>query len=80
MYEFKKIYNNHNRVRDDVIICKICSVITEGESIRLIAEPRDSTIDGIRCIITSQVTKVTVMGKTTRVVTENGSIYEITEL
>lgn len=79
MYEFKKIKNNHNRLRDDITICHTCSPIVVGESVILFAEPRDS--GSMRMINTSPVTKIEHINMhTVRVNTESGSVYEITDM
>jgi hypothetical protein len=80
MYEFKKIQNNHNRLRDDVIIMDSCSPILKGQQVMLTGPPRDLATGG-RMVCTSPVVDIDFPhANITRIITESGSIYEIKKL
>ena len=83
-YEFKKISNNHDRLRDDVIVCEHCSPIMKGESVVLHAKAKDTLIGemgGFRMIQTSMVVDIDFPHPAvTRITTESGSVYEIRQI
>lgn len=73
---FKKIKNDHNRLRDDQI-----SGIAIGEpkidcSFYMTSEPRDISV-GSRVINTSKVVKLEDIENGWRLFTKSGSIYEV---
>ena len=76
---FTKISNNHNKLRDDVIVGTSLELPTEGESFRLVAPPRDIRV-GIRDVQTSPVTKIVdhnIIDKVIKFETESGSLYQV---
>lgn len=78
-YEFKKILNNHNRLRDDIIIAHTCSKIEIGKCVVLTGRARDLPI-GDRMVNTSPVVEMEKITGGTRIKTQSGSIYEIREI
>lgn len=77
-YLFKKISNNHERIRDESVECFTCSSIEIGRSVYLTALPRDS--GAIRCINTSPVKSIVIIGNAKEILTESGSVYRIEEV
>ena len=75
-YKFTKVHNNHERLRDDLILCNTCSEIVVGKSVTLMAPPRDS--GNLRLIETSPVISLTqITPDTVEIHTASGSIYHI---
>ena len=79
-FKFTKIRNNHNNLRDDVIICDTCSKIIIGQSIILTA-PGRGFAGATRVIETSPVKVINNLKEgITRVTTQSDSVYEIEEI
>ena len=81
-YKFTKIQNNHNELRDDVILCDTCSDIVIGQPMFLTAPSRDLQVDGaFRYIHTSPVTAFDKLNESVvRITTRSGSTYDIETL
>lgn len=79
-YEFTKIKADHDRLRDDVILCRTCSPLLVGEPAILMTDSKTPGMS-LRMIRTSPVVKVLhPEPKLTEIHTESGSVYEIREL
>lgn len=78
MFEFKKIQNNHNALRDDVIVMQTCSPIELHQSVVLLGKGKEF---GTRMVTTSPVVDIDFPHPNiTRIKTKSGSIYEIKKL
>lgn len=75
---FRKISNNHSRLRDDEVECFHCSTIVVGAPVVLMAPSRDIA-GGQRIIQTSPLTKAEKTDKIWKIETQSGSKYEIEE-
>ena len=82
---FKKIYNNHKRLRDDEIVGETAAWPKVGEQFKMVAPPRDA--GDIRYVCTSPVTELSteILLSQKSVVTlitfktKSGSIYSVEE-
>jgi hypothetical protein len=73
---FKKIKNNHNRLRDDQISGIAIGIPRVGYSFYMTSEPRDISV-GSRVTNTSVVIKLENIENGWRLFTKSGSIYEV---
>jgi len=73
---FKKIQNDHGRLRDDVIEGWATAVPEVGKPFLFTGPPRDIPF-GMRRVNTSPVVSMTLKDNTYTVETQSGSTYEI---
>ena len=77
-YKFVKIKSNHNKIRDESIICDTCSPIELDKVVFLTAPARD--FGDFRYISTSPVKEIKKYDNYTLIKTASGSIYKIEEI
>ncbi len=73
---FKKIQNNHAKIRDDVIDGETTELPEVGKVFCMTGPPRDIPV-GMRRVNTSPVVSMTLKDKVYTVETQSGSTYEI---
>lgn len=78
-FKFKKLHNDHDRLRDDEFLMDSCSKIEIGKPVILTGPPRDISL-GSRQVNTSPVVSFKENGGEIIVETESGSIYLIREI
>ena len=79
-FKFTKVQNNHNQLRDDVILCDTCTEIVTGKTVVLTGPGRDF-VGHIRVIETSVVTSFDKLNENlVRITTKSGSVYDIETL
>lgn len=75
--KLRKIYSNHNSMRDDLVEGIAVSLPEIGEPFVLIAPARDNPDAAFRRVNTSRIQQMTVMDGVYRFITESGSVYEV---
>lgn len=81
--EFKKIKNDHQRLRDDVIVGMTFALPSEGAQFVMFAESRDKTLPpgSMRQVNTSIVKEVQKTSEDVYLLqTQSGSTYQVTVL
>lgn len=73
--EFKKVYNDHSRLRDDLIIGYCDKLPAEGEMFVMVGPPRDS--GSFRQVNTSPIVKCMNLDMRYEIHTESGSVYQL---
>jgi hypothetical protein len=74
---FKKIKNDHERLRDDEIIGHWQNNPQVGEQFVMYAKPKDPSAS-LRCVNTSNVVKIDPIDNGWALHTESGSLYHVT--